>query len=224
MPANVAAQTPAKTAQPQTGAVQNKKYVSDQLEITFRRGAGTGFAIRRMIKSGTPLKVLEEDGKGYTKAQLTDGTTGWVLSRFLADEPVAREKLEEIERRMEDTRQKSALVEEKLLGLNELEASLERVKAENEELQKELERLEAVASDSATTIEENKVLKLDLESSRTEQNILLEENERLGDASTQNWFLIGAGVIILGMLIGLTIPNIRWKKKRSSMSGINIDI
>ena len=30
-------------------------------------------------------------------------------------------------------------------------------------------------------------------------------------------------LLMLGMLIGLTIPNIRWKKKRSSMSGISVD-
>lgn len=220
----VAAQVSTDAVQFQTDATQGKKYVSDQLEITFRRGPGTSFAIRRMIKSGTALEVVENNGKGYTRAKLEDGTTGWVLSRFLTNEPVAREKLAEIERRMEDTRQKSALVEEKLLGLNELEASLERVNAENEQLQTELERLEAVASDSLKITADNKVLSQNLENSRAEQRTLIEENERLSDASTQNWFLIGAGVIILGMLIGLTIPNIRWKKKRSSMSGINIDI
>lgn len=223
-PLPLVAQTQSEPTEAAADTAQNKKYVSDQLEITFRRGPGTGYAIRRMIRSGTPLVVLLENGEGYTKAELADGTEGWVLSRFLTDEPVAREKLTQIEQRMEDVRQKSALVEEKLLGLTELEDELERVKEENQELQTELRRLETVASDSMKTIEENKVLKQELDGSRAEQQVLADENERLSDASSQNWFLIGAGVIILGMLIGLTIPNIRWKKKRSSMSGINIDI
>lgn len=207
----------------QTDAGPAPKYVSDQLEITFRSGPGTSYAIRRMIKSGTALEVLEDDGKGYARARLDDGTTGWVLTRFLVNEPVAREKLAEIERRMEDIRQKSTLVEEKLAGLTELEANLARTKLENEALNTELERLNAVASSSERVTQENNELKNELERSRAEQQTLIEENERLSDASNQNWFLIGAGVIILGMLIGLTIPNIRWKKKRSSMSGINVD-
>jgi len=215
--------SPQLIAQTQPAADQASRYVSDQLEITFRSGPGTSFAIRRMLKSGTRLEVVEENGEGYTRARLADGTTGWVLSRFLIDQPVARDKLAEIEQRMQDIREQSTLVEEKLFGLDQLEETLARLQAENEELQSELERLNLAATDTANIVEENKVLKQELEHSKSEQQTLIEENESLSDASTQNWFLIGAGVIILGMLIGLTIPNIRWKKRRSSMSGINMD-
>jgi SH3 domain protein len=210
-------------AAPSPVAAQTLQYVSDQLEITLRSGPGTNFAIRRMLKSGTPVQVLEDNGEGYARATTADGTTGWVLSRFLTAEPIARDRLAENEQQMQNMRQESALAQERLIGLEQLEGNLSRVQAEKENLLTELQNLKLVAADSLKIIEENKGLKQELEESSAKQQALIEENTRLGDESTQNWFLIGAGVLILGMLIGLTIPNIRWKKRRSSMSGINID-
>ncbi len=204
-------------------AAQTQQYVSDQLEITLRSGPGTNFAIRRMLKSGTPVQVLEDNGEGYARATTADGTTGWVLTRFLTAEPVARDLLTKNEQEMQRMRQESALAQERLIGLDQLEGNLSRVQAENENLLTELQNLKLVAADSLKIIEENKALKQELEESSVKHQALIEENTRLGDESTQNWFLIGAGVLILGMLIGLTIPNIRWKKRRSSMSGLNVD-
>lgn len=208
---------------PSPVAAQTQRYVSDQLEITLRSGPGTNFAIRKMLKSGTPLQVIEENGEGYTKAATPDGINGWVLSRFLIDQPVAKDRLAENERRMQDMRKENVQVQEQLLGLEQLQANLARVQAENEGLQTEIQRVKEVASESLKISEENHALKQGLEESREQQKALIEENLRLGDESTQNWFLIGAGVIILGMVIGLTIPNLRWKKQRSSTGGINID-
>ncbi|MCP3849384.1 MAG: ligand-binding protein SH3, partial [Gammaproteobacteria bacterium] len=38
--------------------------------------------------------------------------------------------------------------------------------------------------------------------------------ERLANNAEQAWFIRGAGVILLGMLLGLLIPKLRFKKKR----------
>jgi len=44
---------------------------------------------------------------------------------------------------------------------------------------------------------------------------LLQENQSLKDRTARDWFMVGAGVILLGMIIGLIIPRIRWRKKSS---------
>jgi len=36
-------------------------YISDTLEITMRSGKGTNFGITRMLRSGTPVEVLDVD-------------------------------------------------------------------------------------------------------------------------------------------------------------------
>ena len=203
---------------------QSERYVSDQLEITLRRGPGTKFAIRRMLKSGTLLRVVEENDDGYAKVTLADGIDGWVLSRFLLDEPVARDRLAENEARMQNMQQESILVKEQLRAMEQLESGLSQATAEKEDVQAELKRVKGMAADTLVINAENKKLKQELEKSRAKEQALAEENGRLSREADQTWFLTGAGVIIMGMLIGLAIPKIRWKQRRSSMSGLNIDI
>jgi SH3 domain protein len=48
-----------------------------------------------------------------------------------------------------------------------------------------------------------------------ELDILKLKNQRLTDKTEQNWFLIGAGVVIAGIILGLLLPHMRVKKNRS---------
>ncbi|MFW5724720.1 MAG: TIGR04211 family SH3 domain-containing protein, partial [Halochromatium sp.] len=43
-------------------------------------------------------------------------------------------------------------------------------------------------------------------------------NLELSNQSRQQWFLIGAGVVVGGILIGLLLPNLRLRRRRSSWS------
>ena len=69
------------------------RYVSDKLVITVRTGQGAQFQIIKTLESGDHVKVLETTDTGYTLIETTDGTEGWVRTQYLADEPVASEKL-----------------------------------------------------------------------------------------------------------------------------------
>ena len=82
---------------PGISAAQTTRYVSDELEITMRNGQGLDFGIRKMLKSGTELAVLENDPSGYSKVRTNDGVEGWVLSRYLVNNPSARDQLAEKE-------------------------------------------------------------------------------------------------------------------------------
>ncbi len=57
------------------------KYVTDEFEVMLRTGQSTQHEIRRQVKSGTPLVVLQES-KGYTNVRMANGVEGWVLTRF----------------------------------------------------------------------------------------------------------------------------------------------
>ena len=76
--------TSAASAQP--------RYVSDRLEVTLRTGTSTQHSIIRMVPSGARVEVLETDGaSGYSRVRAADGTEGWVLTRYLMEEPAARD-------------------------------------------------------------------------------------------------------------------------------------
>ena len=82
-------------------AVAETRYVSDTLEITMRSGKGTNFGITRMLRSGTPVEVLEVDKKsGYTQVRTKSGKEGWVLSRFLMNGQAARDRLATAEKNL----------------------------------------------------------------------------------------------------------------------------
>ena len=72
-------------------------WVTDQFEITLRTGPSTGNSIRLSVSSGTRLEVIERDAEsGYTHVRTQGGTEGWVLTRYLMNEPSAREELERL--------------------------------------------------------------------------------------------------------------------------------
>lgn len=200
-------------------------FVSDQLEITLRRGPGTQFGIKRMLKSGTPVQIIEDNGAGYARVTTNEGATGWVLTRFLQTEPVARQLLIQNEREIETLRQEITGLQEQFGGMQQLQDNLSRVMTENRELSQELELVKTTAADALAISEEYETLKQRLEESGVQQEKLMEMNRRLEEDTQQRWFLIGGGVAFAGILIGLILPKVRWRRRRVSMGGgVNIDL
>ena len=62
---------------------------------------------------------------------------------------------------------------------------------------------------------ENKDLKSRLVSLERQLQTVQQENESLKDRTARDWFMVGAAVVLLGIIIGLIIPKIRFRKKSS---------
>ena len=62
---------------------------------------------------------------------------------------------------------------------------------------------------------QNKSLRQTLAETQATVERLQADNKRLGSRANREWFIIGALVIIVGMLIGLILPRVRWRKKSS---------
>ena len=45
--------------------------------------------------------------------------------------------------------------------------------------------------------------------------VLKDENRLLAANVKRDWFLAGGGVLSLGLILGLVLPRIRWRRKRS---------
>ena len=189
-------------------------FVSDQLEITLRTGPGLKNKIIAMLNSGDELEVLQRNPDGYTQVRAPDGKTGWVLQRYLMAEPAARTRLQEIRAREQQVAAQQAEIEQLRNNLTASRTESAGVQAQNSALNTELERVRKVAADTLAINEKNAELSASLEQAEAQQNRLQLENERLRSNSEQAWFVRGAGVILLGMLLGLLIPKLRFKKKR----------
>ena len=203
-----------------TPALAQTRYVSDQLEIPLRSGTSTQHRIIRMLSSGTPLEVLEVDADaGYTRVRAPSGAEGWVLSRLLQDIPSARDRLARAEKQLAELQ---AAERERLENLDNLksekgslEDKLSALLQENNRLKQELMEIRRTASSSLAIAEENKELKNRMLQMEREQQRLVQENEALSDRTKRDWFMVGAGVIIVGIILGLILPRIRVKKRSS---------
>ena len=61
------------------------QYVSDELVITLREGQGSQYKIIKMLKTGTPLEIIEESDP-YLKVRTEKGDEGWVLNQYITEE------------------------------------------------------------------------------------------------------------------------------------------
>jgi SH3 domain protein len=195
-------------------------YITDQLKITLRSGESTTHKVVRMLPSGTAVKILERNSDtNYTKVRLSDGTTGFVLTRMLLSERPARERLTEAEQQLVVLRQEPGKLSSQLANLQEehsvLQQEFSAIKDENGNLQQELSRLSKVARDPLRIAQERDDAVVRSQKLADELGILKLKNQRLTDKTEQNWFLIGAGVVIAGIILGLLLPHMRVKKNRS---------
>ena len=197
---------------------QNVQYVSDHLIITMRTGQGSQYQILKTLPSGTRLEVLESnDETGYTKVRIPDGMEGWVLSRFLSEEPIAKEKLASAQSKLQRLLEQNNALKEELATLKNSSADLETERnallSQTESTNAELERLNQVAAQPILLDKQNRELKQQNVSLEKELQLIQQENQVLKDRSQREWFIAGAGVLLGGMLLGLIIPKLRWRKK-----------
>jgi SH3 domain protein len=195
------------------------KYVSDELVINMRSGKGNGFKIIKIVKSGTPLTVLETDS-GYTRARTPQGVEGWVLSRFLIDQPVARDQLAKARQDVDTMKEKyEAMVNELSTIKTErdtLSSSEKSLLANKEKMNTELVKLKKIAARPMQLEAENDQLRNELVKIEAEMRLLKQEYQTLEDNTDQEWFMTGAAVLFGGMLLGLIFPKLRSGQKKAN--------
>lgn len=204
----------ALTAQAET------RYASDELEIALRSGTSTQHRILRMVPSGTALQVLQHDeATGYSRVRTPSGTEGWALTRYLMTVPSARDRLAATEKKLAElelqTRERMAKLSDRDREFLNATQELSQVKDENLKLSKQLTDIQRTASSALAIDAENKDLKNRLMQMERDQETLRQENQALRDRTARDWFMIGAGVVIVGIILGLILPRIRIRKRSS---------
>ncbi|MDH3900987.1 MAG: TIGR04211 family SH3 domain-containing protein [Gammaproteobacteria bacterium] len=201
-------------------ALAETRYVSDSLEITMRSGKSTSHGITRMLRSGTPVEILETDKKtGYSHVRTHSGKDGYVLSRFLMKGPAARDRLAEAEKELAELELENRKMATAIQAMNEEKMSLQQdqnsLAGEHRKVSQELSEIKRTASSALAMDSENKELKSRVVTMERTLQTLQQENESLKDRTARDWFMVGAAVVLLGIIVGLIIPRIRWRKKTS---------
>lgn len=194
------------------------RYVSDDLTINMRTGMGNQYAITEILESGTPVEVLQADGKGYTLVRAPDGKQGWVLTRFLDNQPSARDRLATTLTKLDDVRKSNDDLQGKLqaalatgTGLKDKQTELA---SQNAALKSRLTEITNTAAHSIQIAKQNEQLKARVERLKTEQMRLQYENQTL--QSRREGLKIGALILFAGVLVGLILPRLRVRRRRSA--------
>ena len=204
-----------------SNAVAETRYVSDELEITLRVGPSTKQRIISMLKSGTGVEILSVDPKsGYSKVRAANGKTGFVLSRFLMDEPSAREQVASLTAKIQELQ---AEPEQVRTRLNQLQDDYARLQKDHQKLlndknsiTQELAGIRQTAANAINISNERSELRKQVVKLKQEVADLQHTNRELANNRNQRWFLIGAGVVIGSILLGWLLPYLRFKRRRTS--------
>lgn len=201
------------------------RYVTDQFKITFRSGQSANHKILRMLPSGYKLDLISSNPEtGYSHVRTEDGTSGYVLTRQLLDIPVARDRLANAESRLKELLQEPEKLSAQLAAaqskLETLQNSQDAISQEKEMLDKELETIRRTASDAIRISNERNELRKLVAQLTLQVEELKQENRELHNNSNQKWFMIGGGIIILGIVIGLILPHLRFQRRKNSWGSL----
>ncbi len=194
------------------------RYVSDQLIITLRTGASTKNAIIKTLPTGTAVELLETDAEtGYSRIRTAEGDEGWVITRYLMDAPSARDQLAVARRAVETSKQKEAELGQTIAQLRKEKSDLntQQGKLENElkSTVQELNRLRRTSSKAVEIDQERQQLKKYVRTLERDLQALRTENDALSDRSARDWFMVGAGVLLLGILTGAILARMRKRRR-----------
>jgi len=195
-------------------------WVTDEFEITMRNGKGSRQTIVRMLPSGTKLEVFEVDKEeGYSRVRTRSGAEGWVLNRYLLRQPPARVTMPDVQAQLARSEAQRKQLSQELRDLKKenttVKGRLGQSESSSDDLQKELARISALSSNTVQIDAENRQLKKTLAQTQQALEDAEEESRRLASRSNREWFVIGALVVMFGILVGLILPRIRWRKKSS---------
>ncbi len=193
-------------------------WVTDQFEITLRSGPSTQNQIQLMVGSGMRLEVLEQDAEtGYSLVRTPGGTEGYVLTRYLMSEASAREQLENLTSQLTSANSRGSSLDSQLTAIRGEHESANRqiatLESEKAAVEQELAEIKRTAANVLGVNEQNKTLMADLADAQIRADTLEEENRQLMGQTTRYWFMSGALVLLVGIILGIWLPRIRWQRR-----------
>jgi len=199
------------------------RYVTDQLVISVRDGHNPSDIVLGYIKTATPVDVIEEIGD-YSRIKTEDGLEGWVLTKYIVSEKpkalIIEDLNSEIQKLNEKADSKKLLETKKMyeekIGELEQEVNINqrftaKAKSDLIQLDNKYKNLLAHSQNKEELIRESEQLKKLNTHLNTEIKSLKQQNKIPLKSKGLQSFVAGAGILLLGYLLGASAK----KKKRS---------
>ena len=193
-------------------------YITDDIRVMLRSDAGTDRRIIAMPKSGTRVEVLKETEDGWSKVRLPDDKEGWLLTRYLSPGPPTKEVNARLKSENEALKRRTNTLSEENLRLkkerNELQKALSNQTQNAKAAKESYETLKKGSSEYLSLKASYDKASKDLATKTKLQAELEEKVKDLQDSQTLKWFLCGAAVLFVGLIVGFMS---RRPKRRPSL-------
>jgi SH3 domain protein len=194
------------------------RYVTDRTQVELRRGPSTEYRILRYLEAGDRVEVLEQnEAQGFSHVKVGEDAEGWIPTASLIAEPIARERLAAAERNLATARERVTALEgqnqQLTRDLSTTRNELEQTQTNHGAVSRELADLRSAAANVVEIRDNNTSLQQRLGQRDREVEQLTADNARLAARNNQNWFVVGAAVLLAGIVIGLVAPSLRRKRR-----------
>jgi len=192
-------------------SAQSYVYVTDMVDIPMRsenKIQSNPSNLLRMLPSGTKLEILSTES-GWTKVKF-EKTTGWMISRYLTSKPPAQAQLGKLRQTYNANKlligKQSKRNAELEAQVKELQIQTTMLSVQTSKSQAEKEHIEQVYKDALKLEHTNEKLKTEALQLKTEIQLLQNNNTAGQEASSRNWFIVGAIVLFFGFIMGFVFP------------------
>ncbi|WP_299685269.1 TIGR04211 family SH3 domain-containing protein [uncultured Vibrio sp.] len=181
-------------------AFAQDRYIADKLFTYMHSGPNNTFRIIGSVDAGAKITYLQADkSTGYTEIQDSRGRKGWVESKFVSTQESMALRMPKLEKEL--TEVKSKLANARQSADSEKAGLASSLESRNKQIA-ELEQSYSDMNQQLTTAQtENRELRAKLDTQK--DDLLL------------RYFMYGAGVAGIGLLLGLLLPHIMPRRKKS---------
>ncbi len=177
-----------------------KCYVSDELSTWVRSGPGDQFRLLGKLNAGEEVQLLQTNNDThYGQIRDSEGRTTWIPLSQLSANPSLRTRVPQLEQQVKDLtakldnidnswNQRTAEMQNKVASSDGV---INGLKGENQKLKNEL------------IVAQKKV---------SAANVQLDDKQR---TIIMQWFMYGGGVLGVGLLLGLLLPHMLPRRKKS---------
>ncbi|MBD8162832.1 TIGR04211 family SH3 domain-containing protein [Erwinia persicina] len=179
---------------------EEKRYISDELTTWVRSGPGNDYRLVGTLNAGEEVTLLQtNDNSKYGQIRDSQGRTTWIPLTQLSQQPSLRTRVPELEQQVKVLTAKLANIDG---SWNERTADMQK---------------KVAGSDNAINSlkEENQQLKNQLIVAKKKvdaANVQLDDKQR---TIIMQWFMYGGGVAGVGLLLGLLLPHMIPRRKKS---------
>ena len=182
------------------------RYVNENAAAALRAGAGPRAKIVKSLPGGTAVNVLQVDEKkGFSMVRTQEGLSGWVATRELTDTPSTRQRLAELQQNLERLKTENARLQQAFGGADAA-SRYSQLLEENERLGQEVARLRKLTGGNFNLDEQNRILQERVINLERDLQIAQQERQSLADSRQNTLFLLGAGVLLAGLILGWLLP------------------